>query len=146
MSKDFWNGYFTAALICLAIQLLPLIAHCNVTDIIRREAVAQGFEPAIAIAIARVESALDPKAVGKAGELGLFQLHPKYIPAAKHQNLLDPKINARIGIQHLIFWKNNCPTKEGMEWIQCFNQGFRNPRYPTLLPYYKKFEKALVLE
>lgn len=38
---------------------------------------SMGFDPNIALSVAKVESKLNPSAVGKIGEIGLFQLRPE---------------------------------------------------------------------
>lgn len=39
-------------------------------------AIRAGVEPALALAVARRESSLNPQAIGESGEIGLFQLKP----------------------------------------------------------------------
>lgn len=98
----------------------------------------QGLQPEIALAVAKVESGFNPKAVGKHGEIGLFQLHPKYVNA-----IFNRKENIRKGVQQLLYWKQHCPVQKGYAWVSCYNQGFRNPRFPELLPYMKKIAAAM---
>lgn len=111
--------------------------------LIRAEAVHQGLNPDIAVAVARIESALNPHARGKKGEIGLFQLQPAYVPYTRQQ-LLNPRINAKEGVKQLLYYRVHCPSQVGNTWITCFNQGQnRKPVHPELLPYYKKFEGAM---
>jgi soluble lytic murein transglycosylase-like protein len=111
----------------------------SIENQIASEARKQGLDPRIAIAVATVESSLNPKAVGPKGELGLFQLHPKFFKSVGTQE------NIRLGIKHLLYWKNNCPASAGYEFVNCYNQGKRSPRYPKLFPYYKKVSAALAV-
>lgn len=118
--------------IIASIVLFSTLAQADVRSQIIAEATRQGLEPEIALAVATVESGLNPKAVGRAGEVGLFQLHPRYF---RH---VSTKQNIRIGIKQLIYWREHCPTREGLEWVNCYNQGARHPKYPKLFPYYRK--------
>ncbi len=117
-----------------------LMAQLFTTDIrnqIYSEANRQGLEPAIALAVATVESNLNVHAVGKQGEVGLFQLHPSFFPVTTTRE------NIRLGVQHLLYWKANCPVQKGYGWVTCYNQGARNPHHPELLPYYKKVKAVM---
>jgi hypothetical protein len=118
--------------IIASIVLFSSLANADIAFDIAAEATKQGIDPKIAIAVATVESGLNPKAVGKAGEVGVFQLHPSFFKAT------NTRQNIRLGIKHLAYWKAHCPVREGYEWVTCYNQGSRHPKYPKLFPYYKK--------
>lgn len=111
----------------------------NIKNLIVNEATRQGLEPQIALAVVSVESNFNPRAVGKRGEIGLFQLHPHFVKNAK----FTVKDNIRLGIEHLLYFRQNCPTQRAYTWITCYNNGLRNPKYPELLPYYLKVIKAM---
>lgn len=49
-----------------------------------------------ALRVARCESHLNPRAVGSAGERGLFQIHPIHFRWAKPRRLFDPRWNALV--------------------------------------------------
>jgi hypothetical protein len=51
---------------------------------------------AAAIRVARCESLLNPRAVGRAGERGLFQVHPVHFGWAQPWRLFDPVWNSRV--------------------------------------------------
>jgi hypothetical protein len=125
-------------LLVVLIILISASAEAKYPELIRKEAIKQGISPELAVAVATVESRLNPNAVGSKGEIGLFQLRPELYPNAQ---LLNPNVNIKLGIAHLKYWKKHCPVKEQFAWISCYNQGFRKPKYPTLLPYYKKVLK-----
>jgi len=67
-----------------------------------------GSQSREAIRVARCESKLDPRAVGGAGELGLFQIHPSHFGktlrsragkiTVRARRLLDPIYNARVAL------------------------------------------------
>ena len=75
-----------------------------------REAEARGLPPAIADAVAYVESGYDAGAVGGVGELGLMQVRPTTAAMLGHTGpagaLLDPATNIRFGVAYLAqAWK-----------------------------------------
>lgn len=49
-----------------------------------------------AIRVARCESRLNPHALGRAGERGLFQIHPVHFAWAQPGRLYDPVWNSRV--------------------------------------------------
>lgn len=119
---------------------LLLAAQLSVQDKIALEATRQGIDPKLAIAVATVESGLRQSARGAAGEIGIFQLHPRYFDPAISKNVDD---NIRLGVAHLAYWKANCPVKEKKTWVHCYNAGFRAPKFPFQIPYYKKVMGAM---
>ena len=75
-----------------------------------REAETRGLPPAIADAVAYVESGYDAGAVGGVGELGLMQVRPTTAAMLGHTGtagaLLDPATNIRFGVAYLAqAWK-----------------------------------------
>lgn len=104
------------------------------------EAVKQGLDPQLALAIAKTESSLNPNAIGSKGEIGVFQIMPFNAP---HIALFDPKENIRVGILLLRRNKIQCADM-GQYWVVCFNNGVnRRPKYPYLHPYYKRVIASL---
>ena len=74
-------------------------------ELLAREASARGIPPALAEAVAFVESGYDAGAVGTVGELGLVQVRPATAAMLGHRGpaaeLLDPATNARFGVAYL---------------------------------------------
>ena len=72
---------------------------------ITREAERQGLPPAVADAVATVESAYNPNAVGGVGEIGLMQVLPTTAAMLGHRGpttaLFDPDVNIRFGVTYL---------------------------------------------
>ena len=68
-------------------------------------ATTAGIEPELGFRVVRVESVFDPKAVSRAGALGLTQLMlgtaREFEPNVTREQLLDPDINLRIGFRYL---------------------------------------------
>ncbi|WP_419953316.1 lytic transglycosylase domain-containing protein [Methylobacterium sp.] len=80
------------------------------SGLIVREASGRGLPPAVADAVAFVESGYDARAVGGLGELGLMQVLPSTAAMLGHrgpaEELLDPGINVRFGVAYLAgAWK-----------------------------------------
>lgn len=72
------------------------------------EAEREGVDPALALAIAKVESDFRPRAVSRAGARGVMQIMPatseQEFGISRHR-LFNPRVNVRIGVQfinHLI--------------------------------------------
>lgn len=91
------------------------------------QAQLQGVEPDIAIAVAKTESVLNPKKVGRAGEIGIYQLHPKFWPTSK----TDWKRQVRDGVKVLAHFKGRCKPFLGNFWFICFNVGEAKARLMT---------------
>jgi len=83
---------------------LPRGRHAYVALLVR-EADKQGLPPAVADAVAGVESSYDPTAVGQVGELGLMQVRPTTAAMLGHKGpateLLTPETNVRYGVAYL---------------------------------------------
>lgn len=70
----------------------------------------------VVVAVAKVESSLNPKAVGIShGEIGLFQLRPEFHNCA----VFDPANNTRCAIHHLKYLKR----RHGKCFISYYNLG-----------------------
>lgn len=144
--KEFIEGLLVSLVlvISLFIVLAVFTAVANadsstvVKDTITQTAIAQGLDPAVALAIAEVESNFNPKATGKAGEIGLFQLHPRYIKDASY----SVEKNVELGVQNLLYWQKRCPTKKNKTFVNCYNRGYRPVVNPKTTPYYRKFIRA----
>jgi hypothetical protein len=94
-----------------------------------------------AIAIAKLESNLNPSAVGALGEVGLFQVRPQYFKTSWQ---LDQQI--RLGIEALGTIKARCVRDLGQNWVSCWNIGVsgalrRKGRKPG--PYVLKYIKLV---
>ena len=129
----------TAFLLCFILLYRTCAKASTIEDMIRIEALKQGVDPKLAIAVAKVESNLNPKALGKKGEVGLFQLMPYH-----GRNLWNVKSNIRIGVRFLKRMETTCSVQDGITWVICYNQGtHRRPKHPQLHPYYKRVVAAM---
>jgi Transglycosylase SLT domain len=74
-------------------------------DLVRREAERRRLPPDVADAVAQVESAYNPKAVGDVGEIGLMQVRPGTAHMLGHRGsveaLFEPETNIRFGVAYL---------------------------------------------
>lgn len=88
------------------------------------------------LAVMKVESNLDPKAVGKShGEIGLGQLRPEFHKCAS----FDPAINTRCSISYM----KQLKQRFGSSWPTFYNLGPNTKiKHPKLWPYYKKVLKV----
>jgi hypothetical protein len=88
----------------------------SVKQRIIKTAIKYNEDPTLMLAIAHTESNLNPKAVGSVGELGLFQMRPKYFNI-KHTDTVETQtIKAIYLLKEL---KKACGTK----FLQCYNMG-----------------------
>lgn len=106
-------------------------------------ALKHGIDPYKAAAVAEIESSLNPSAVGPIGELGLFQLRPKYFAG----DLKNPVVNTYTAMKHIAEIKTRCPHTNSLEggWVLCHNLGVRGAgriQNPAGQTYYKKFKEA----
>ncbi|MGY2049107.1 transglycosylase SLT domain-containing protein [Methylobacterium sp. JK268] len=84
--------------------------NASYREVLTREALRRGLPPAVADAVAYVESGYDPGARGAVGELGLMQVRPSTAAMLGHvgpaTDLLDPETNIRFGVAYLArAWK-----------------------------------------
>ncbi len=112
----------------------------SLKETIRAQAIKVNFNPELAVAIATIESGLNPNAIGVKGEIGLFQLMPR----GNNKTLLfNPVENTKKALEELLYWQKKCPVKNQNFFIICYNSGFRRPRYPLYNPYYKRVMEAM---
>jgi hypothetical protein len=103
---------FVIALVMLAVPspasaFLPGAdgARAAYVDLVNREALAQGVPPALADAVAMVETGYQVDAVGSSGEIGLMQIMPATARqlgfAGTPADLFLPATNIHLGVQYL---------------------------------------------
>jgi soluble lytic murein transglycosylase-like protein len=99
-----------------------------------------GMDPRVAYGVAKVESNLNPSAMGTHGEIGVFQIKPTTAHLSVKE-LLNPETNIKAGVKYLVEMKNNCVHKQDINFLVCFNYGPENAKrvkYPSEWPYVKK--------
>lgn len=96
--------------------------------LIATEAHRQGVDPVVALKIAKLESGFRPRAVNrKTGASGLLQLMPRSAEALEpgsSRNLLDPSVNARVGVKHMVRCQQ-AGARTGDEIARCHVAGWR---------------------
>ena len=109
--------------------------------LIEAEAEAQDVPAALAVAVARVESGLNPAARG-AGPIGLMQIMPataRSVGYSGHDHgLLDARVNARYGIRYLKKALESCDGDQRCAASR-YKSGLRNVRHKS---YERKIELA----
>lgn len=101
------------------------------------EKINKGLDPLLLASVIEVESKWDQNAIGKLGELGLMQLHPKWHPLAS----LDPAENISMGASYLQLGILKCG---GVEMgLRCYNGGInkRSLKKKRAIIYAKKVIK-----
>lgn len=111
----------------------------DIERVIVQSAKAHGINPHLALAIAEVESQMNPNAVGSVGEIGLFQLRPEYHRVVRG----NISLNVNTAMKYLARLKREC-SHYGDAFFVCYNYGPSRPlRHPKLFPYYKKVQLIL---
>lgn len=103
------------------------------------------IDPNLAVAVALQESSLNPRAVGPVGEIGLFQIRPKYSKFTRAE-LFNVHINITEGLRMLKFAKDHCKHKKDYTWLICYNRGLTGGskvKDPYNNEYYKKVMRRM---
>lgn len=98
------------------LSISTVVSHAGMKEDIARVAYDMGEDPLLLQAIAKVESSFNPKARGKIGEIGLFQIRPEYHPIRPEMNVRE---QTRVAIKLLKALKVEC----GKKFLQCWNMG-----------------------
>lgn len=115
----------------------------TIIKLITMYSLAYNIDPSIAISVCAVESGFNTNAIGITNDLGLFQLNPKSFPQYNKKQLLDPKLNIKLGIKYLAKMKKECNYKGDVNWLICYNMGIRGAqkiRQPASNSYIKKIK------
>lgn len=143
MKNIVYLAFITAALFIatlLATSIAQGQSRQEVIEIIRATSLRHSLNPELTIAIATVESGLNPDAIGSKGEVGLFQLRPEY-HSVKPGNV---KQNVEVALAYLSEIRNKWQPIYGDAWFIKFNLGpnYRQIKYPTKFAYYQKVMAA----
>jgi soluble lytic murein transglycosylase-like protein len=98
------------------------------------------ISPEVAVAVARQESSLNPKAIGPLKEVGLFQVRPEF-SKFRRDELFNPIININEGLRILSEAKRKCKHQLDRTWLNCYNLGIAGGakiKHPKKFPYYIK--------
>lgn len=116
----------------------------NILAIIYLYAMQYNIDPDIVKAVVAVESNFNVNAVGSVGELSLMQLNPTSFPGYTKEQLKNPYLNIKLGVEYLSKLKQSCVHKDNDTYLVCYNLGSYKAtkvKHPKLWPYYKKVKK-----
>lgn len=119
----------------------------TIIKLITAYALQYGVDPHVAVSVAAVESNFNPTTIGVTGDIGVFQLNPRSFPAYTTEQLMNTKLNIKLGVQYLANVKKQCKYQDDINWLVCYNYGVRNTsqrvKHPALFPYVKKVRVAM---
>ena len=116
-----------------------------IASLILAASVHFNISPGLALAIAKQESSLRTDVIGSVGEVGIFQIRPKYSKYTADE-LKNPIINIVEGLRFLKNARKRCKHQKDMTWIVCYNLGVvggSKIKYPKKFDYYVKVMKRL---
>ena len=106
-------------------------------------------DPHIALAVASVESNLNPHAIGGHGEVGLFQVMPAQFKKRGYtrKQMEMPLNNIYVGLQMIAEARKSCIHKGAIHSLVCYNAGptvAKKIKNPSKFAYVKKVTKKLL--
>jgi soluble lytic murein transglycosylase-like protein len=127
-----WAAIVFTALLFLTLFTRSVANSSEIERTIRTIAKEEGINPDLAIAIAKVESGLNPKKIGKVGEIGLFQLRPEF------HKIGTQKQNIRTAMRYLKYLKGYCGPTYKEAYFICYNVGpsYKRILFPKRFKYY----------
>ena len=122
------------AMSALAFSSAEAKTEPQIKKIIEMTAIKHGIDPVLAVAIAQVESNLNPDAIGSLGEIGVYQLRPEYHNVKRG----DVRHNVETAIKYLADIRRKWQPVYGDAWFIKFNLGpnYRTLNHPEKFPYY----------
>ena len=100
-----------------------------------------GIDTNMAFQMARVESNMNPNALSRTNDGGLYQLNRKSYKFHNEKWRFHPVTNMAIALDSLRKLKQTCSHKMSNSYILCYNSGIagaRRIKFPLKHPYYKK--------
>ena len=97
-----------AEILCMAVMSLAYPraeAACQYMETIVEHAEKNSIAPELLVAVIRVESRFNPRAVSRSNACGLTQVLPQYTkPRISCEQLKNPTSSIRVGAKKLNFW------------------------------------------
>lgn len=112
----------------------PLPTEAEIKSMIVEEAKALEIDPALALAMAHVESHFDPSALSHKGARGIMQIMPATVEGeyGLHRDILwEPRLNIRIGL-HFIGRLLKQYRQQEQFALSYYNGGSRVGRWPNV--------------
>ncbi len=100
-----------------------------------------GIDPSLSFQMARVESNMNPFAISRTNDGGLFQLNRKVYKFHNNTWIFNANVNIAIAMNTLSKLKTTCKHKTKNSYVICYNIGVRGARKinnPFKQTYYKK--------
>ncbi len=100
-----------------------------------------GIDPNLAFQMARVESNMNPNAVSRTQDGGLYQLNRNSYKFHNEQWRFNPEINIALALNTISKLKEKCAHKSYNSYILCYNMGIYGAskiKKPFMQTYYKK--------
>lgn len=100
-----------------------------------------GIDQNLAFQMARIESGMNPYAISKTNDGGLFQLNRKYYRFHNPNMVFQPDTNVALAMNTLRNLKNKCKHKMNNSFILCYNLGIQGAgkiKFPFRHEYYRK--------
>lgn len=108
-------------------------------------ALVNGIDPLLATKMAKIESNMNPDAISKTGDGGLFQLNDRAHKFHNNEWRFIPVINTAIAMSVLGKLKSSCTHKLVDSYVLCYNlgkYGASKIKHPYKHPYYRKFTQV----
>lgn len=143
VTKEWLQAIGLIFLYVLLFSILASVCHAQSREevelTIREMAHQNHIDEELALAIAEVESGMNPNAVGSLGELGVFQLRPEFHDVKPGAVLK----NTATAMKYMARIQKAC-SHYGDAWFVCWNLGpnYKRLKYPRLFPYYDKVMDA----
>jgi soluble lytic murein transglycosylase-like protein len=82
-----------------------------------------GIDSSLALKLAKIESNMNPNAISKTKDGGVFQLNSKYYKFHNPNWVFDSVTNTHLAMETLKNLKNKCIHKSHNSYIVCYNLG-----------------------
>jgi soluble lytic murein transglycosylase-like protein len=103
--------------------------------------IVNGIDPALSFQMARVESNMNPYAVSRTNDGGLFQLNRNSYRFHNDKWIFVPITNIALAMNTLGKLKKQCSHKVNNSYILCYNMGIKGAskvKRPFTQSYYRK--------
>lgn len=105
-----------------------------------------GVDPKVSVAVCAAESQFNPNAIRAQVDYGLFQLNSRFYTQFTAKQLLNPRLNIKLGVKYLAKVKKECKYKDDLNYLLCYNigiKGAKSVKHPELWPYTKRVKRII---